>query len=287
MKVLLAVDDSEASRLAAQEVASRPWPKGAVFEVLSVADTASVAIAPNLEAGILKSADEAVRGAAERLSASGIESTRFAMTGDPRAIVVDYANQVNADLVVVGSHQESGVMQFLLGSVARAVVRHAHCSVEIVRPRKGSGAMKVLISTDGSECSEAAVRSVASRPWPQGSEFRVISVAEIAGGWMGHPYPPYLSESAMEEVRAESMKQAQEAVMAAELILSNAKLPESGTVLVPSTSLKELILTEARDWAADLIVVGSHGRRGASRFLLGSVSEPVAMHAACSVDIIR
>ena len=287
MKVLVAVDNSEASRIAVAEVASRPWPKSTAFEVLSVADTAPVAIAPDLEAGILKSADEAVRCAAQRLSAVGIESASFVLTGDAKTVVVDYANRAKVDLIVVGSHRESAVMQFFLGSVARAVVRHAHCSVEIVRSRTGQGAMKVLISTDGSECSEAAVSSVAARPWPEGSEFRVISVAELGTGWMGHPYPPYLSESAMQQVRAQSMKQAEEAVMAAELILSNANLPESGTVMVPASTLKELILTEARDWGADLIVVGSHGRRGASRFLLGSVSEAVAFHAGSSVEIIR
>lgn len=48
-----------------------------------------------------------------------------------------------------------------------------------------------------------------------------------------------------------------------------------------------MILDEATHWGADLIVVGSHGRRGVDRFLLGSVSEAVALHAACSVEVIR
>lgn len=50
---------------------------------------------------------------------------------------------------------------------------------------------------------------------------------------------------------------------------------------------KNVILDEAANWHADLIVVGSHGRRGLDRFLLGSVSETVAIYAHCSVEVLR
>ena len=50
---------------------------------------------------------------------------------------------------------------------------------------------------------------------------------------------------------------------------------------------KLVILDQAREWRADLIVVGSHGRKGLEHFLMGSVSEAVARHAACSVEIVR
>jgi nucleotide-binding universal stress UspA family protein len=56
---------------------------------------------------------------------------------------------------------------------------------------------------------------------------------------------------------------------------------------VLSGNPKEVILDEAQKWGADLIVVGSHGRRGIKRFLLGSVSEAVAMNAHCSVVVVR
>jgi nucleotide-binding universal stress UspA family protein len=61
----------------------------------------------------------------------------------------------------------------------------------------------------------------------------------------------------------------------------------NGIAAVPCATPKELILEEAHKWGADLIVVGSHGRRGVNRFLLGSVSEAVASHARCSVEIAR
>jgi len=67
-------------------------------------------------------------------------------------------------------------------------------------------------------------------------------------------------------------------------------LAEAGfkvSTLVLTGDAKTMILDEAADWPADLIVVGSHGRKGIGRFLLGSVSEAVARHAACSVEIVR
>jgi nucleotide-binding universal stress UspA family protein len=91
----------------------------------------------------------------------------------------------------------------------------------------------------------------------------------------------------MEELRGKDMERAQKAVSLAERILCGAGIEASSTVAVPAATPKELILSEAAEWGADLIVVGSHGRRGVNRLLLGSVSEAVALHANCSVEIIR
>ena len=91
----------------------------------------------------------------------------------------------------------------------------------------------------------------------------------------------------MEELRGKDMQRAQEAVSSAESILFGAGIEASSTIAVPAASPKELILSEAAEWNAGLIVVGSHGRRGVNRLVLGSVSEAVALHAKCSVEIIR
>lgn len=144
--------------------------------------------------------------------------------------------------------------------------------------------MKILLATDGSECSQLAARSVAARPWPAGTVVRALSVAEFSLPLLK---VPYFSPGAMENLRADSMRRAEEAEMSAEEILAEAGLQESGTVAVPVAMPKEVILQNAEEWGAQLIVCGSHGRRGLSRFLLGSVSEAIATHAKCSVEIIR
>ena len=236
--------------------------------------------------------EEAARDTAEdaagQLRSSGLDAGAVVLTGAAASVIADRAKQTKTDLIVVGSHRTAGITRFLLGSVAAAVARLAPCSVEIVRsapPQAGAhAAMKVLIATDGSDFSQAAVRSVAERPWPAGTSVRAVSVAELSL----HLFEvPYFNRQTMEELRGEAMQRAERAEMAAEEVLANAGLEESGTVAVPTGAPKDVILEQAEQWGADLIVCGSHGRHGLNRLLLGSVSEAVATHAKCSVEIIR
>ncbi|MBZ5608270.1 MAG: universal stress protein [Acidobacteriia bacterium] len=288
MKILLAVDPPEQTGATVREVAARPWPAGTIVEVLSVVELSHVWDVPSILEGLQEAAEDTARSAAEKLRSAGLNATARVLTGDARSVIIDRAREMAADFVVVGSRGATGLTRFLLGSVASAVARFAPCSVEIVRavpsdePRRA--AMKVLLATDGSECSNLAARSIAERPWPAGTEFRVLSVAELSVPLL---QVPYFSPSAMERLRGEAMQRAETAEMGAEQILADAGLTESGTVAVPAATEKELILQDAAEWGADLIVCGSHGRRGFNRFLLGSVSEAIASHAQCSVEIIR
>jgi len=146
--------------------------------------------------------------------------------------------------------------------------------------------MKILLATDGSDCSNAAVDSVAERPWPEGSQVKVISAMEL-------PYMPttetwVLPDSYFKELEAAGMEQAQGAVnQAAQRIKSTGANKLEVTTEIESGSAKDVILDEAESWGADLIVLGSHGYSGWQRFLLGSVSHAVATHAHCSVEIVR
>ncbi|HYL73672.1 MAG TPA: universal stress protein [Bryobacteraceae bacterium] len=291
MKILLAVDSSVASDVAVNQVVGRPWPPDTIVHVLTVLEPSHLWNAAGVAQGLERSAEELVQFAARRLCSAGIESKQLVLPGDPKSVIVDQAEGLAADLVMLGSHGVTGLTRFLLGSVAANVARFAPCSVEIVRAATRTqltpGGMKILVATDGSECSEIAARSIAERPWPTGTEVRVLSVVELSVPLFRAPVPPYFDPHAMEELRGAAMKKTEEAVMAAEQIMLNGGLQASGTEAVPSASPKELILNEAVEWGADLIVVGSHGRKGVSRFLLGSVSEAVAAHASCSVEVIR
>ncbi len=146
--------------------------------------------------------------------------------------------------------------------------------------------MKILLATDGSPCSEAAVNEVARRPWPAGSEVKIISAFELPTPPASEPWA--LPPNYFQEVEKAARDQAQMALDHASATFragENQQLKVATTLLEGSP--KHVILDEAEQWGADLIIIGSHGYRGLQRFLLGSVSQAVASHAKCSVEIVR
>lgn len=112
----------------------------------------------------------------------------------------------------------------------------------------------------------------------------VIPAGEMISPTLG---PIYASSDIVESLQRDARGQAEEAVSRARQLLSEAGIKAVGSELLPMGDAREVILDQAKAWAADLIVVGSHGHHGIDRFMLGSVSESVAMHAHCSVEVIR
>jgi nucleotide-binding universal stress UspA family protein len=146
--------------------------------------------------------------------------------------------------------------------------------------------MKILLAVDGSTYSDAAVAGVVKRPWPANSELKVLSIIE--------PFTPYMTEiwatsnEFWEELDKASREQANQAInRALEQLSKNASKSLSISTEIVKGNPKNAILDEAERWGADLIVLGSHGYTGFKRMLLGSVSQAVASHAHCSVEIVR
>jgi nucleotide-binding universal stress UspA family protein len=299
VKVLLAIDSSALSEAVVSEVERRPWPPDTNVCVLTVIDLLALTSAVGYLEPFIKSENEAakalVHSVAERLGRRDFQTTAIAVEGYPGSSIVEEAEKWGADFVFVGSHGHSGFVRFMLGSIAKAVVQNAPCSVEIVRhPRHDKehpdhdkaaeppSGMRILLATDGSDYSAAAARSIAARPWPSGSEVRIVSVVEqivpAADPW-------YAAGAVAERVREDNTKNSKEAITAADEIVASTGIKTETAVLEGSP--KKRIVEESKAWGADLIVVGSHGRRGLTRYLLGSVSEAVAMHAHCSVEVIR
>jgi len=145
MKLLIAIDGSEFSQAALQSVIDRPWNAGTEIKVLHVVEPPALLIGREMGAydpefetvwkALREQAKELVEKAAQKVRAAGFTVSTELVEGEPKSLIIDVANEWHADMIVMGSHGWSGLNRFLMGSVSQAVVRHSHCSVEIIRSK--------------------------------------------------------------------------------------------------------------------------------------------------------
>lgn len=143
--------------------------------------------------------------------------------------------------------------------------------------------MKILMAIDGSECSDAAVAEISRRPWPTGSEIRLLTVDPPVDSSLLLHGSSTVFDQLIDAQRQEAVRRLNAATTAFQQQAPGLLV----TPLLRKGWPKEVILDEAQSWGADLIVVGSHGYRAIQRLFLGSVSLAVAANAHCSVEIVR
>jgi len=144
--------------------------------------------------------------------------------------------------------------------------------------------LKILLATDGSPCSDRALQSVAMRPWPGGSQVELMSVIHTNVPLV--PEPTLMGVAGYEQALEADRQDAPVRVQRAERFLNaHSALPVAIKVLEGNPG--HTIVQEAERWGADLVVLGSHGYGPVRRAVLGSVSKHVAVHAPCSVEIVR
>src|SRR5512134_944231 len=146
MKVLIGIDSSSSSEALIEEVMARPWPGGTRFCVIHVLDLATSPLrrtgGRSFEEEQFRASEVLVASASDKLASRGLEVLARVGKGHTASKILEYSSEWDADYVIVGSRGRSGVKRFLLGSVANAVLRHAACSVEIVRARVDRPAFK-------------------------------------------------------------------------------------------------------------------------------------------------
>ncbi len=200
MNLLLAVDPPELNDAVIAEVAARPWPANTAVTVLSVVEPVIRAGRSIARGGLSNAAQDAVRSAAEQLQSAGLDAKTLVLVGTPE---VRHRRR--------GRRHGRGLHHHRLAGNERPGAFSAG------QRGGGSGAIRAVLggnhaASDGSETpapadedtaggrrlgsSQAAAQSIAERPWPAGSEFRVLSVAETSVPLL---QVPYFSPSAMEK----------------------------------------------------------------------------------------
>lgn len=291
-KVLVATDLSlgsdEAVRRAAA-VARRSGAALAVCHVVPHALRASVLFpqlnlpSPTSAESFASRAAGAVEAQASR--AAGLQPSSFELLieeGAPDARVVAAADAWEADLVVVGASGRSAPERLLLGSVAERVVRHAAVPVLVVRPGGGRG---VLAATDLSDPSLPALSAGAAEANAAGCRLLALHALELGPGTFaettaalgGGPLPPPAEViERMSALAEDSLRTA----------VGLAGAPDAEAVVVDGPAAAA-VLAAATERAVDLVVIGTTGKTGLARLLLGSVAEFVVRTAPCSVLVVR
>ena len=144
--------------------------------------------------------------------------------------------------------------------------------------------MKLLLASDGSSYSEVAAREIISTFRAQGCEVLVLQVIEP----LVYSTPPQMAHGYAPEMTArlhDKLKAARESVSQTAEMMRQAGFAAEPRVI--EGEIRSTIMDVARDWHADMIVLGSHGEKSLHKFLIGSVAEFVARHAHCSVLIAR
>ncbi|WP_092817876.1 universal stress protein [Halopenitus malekzadehii] len=268
--VLVPVDDSEPASAVLDHVADLASWADATIHLLFVADTGrhSVTVVENdVVDGLVRKGHTVVEDVRERLQAPGVEFETDVVQGTPSSTIVEYADRYGHDLIVMSTHGRTGVTRYLRGSVSEAVVRHASVPVLTVRTQPDERLRfpydDVLIPTDGSAGATRAARHGVALAESLDATVHVLSILEEE--WLDRD-----GESTTEpgEGQGETATDAVEAVIAAAEPrgVTTTQYVDCGD---PADVIRDRI--DAVD--ADVVVMGTTGRRGTDRVLLGSVAE--------------
>ena len=306
MKILIAYDGSKPAIDAIESLATAGFPETRVQATVLSAGEAQPELEPafNLSPALpivtyaLESATETAtyaRETAEHEAEEGADLvktifpnwviTSYGRTGAPAVAILELAEAMKPDLIVMGSHGRSGLQRMFLGSVSLRVMRESSVSVRITRkaPTTDSEYPPVLLlAYDASEGANRAVHHILDRTWPRHTQLHIVSVLDVSilssrnYLWLvGDDLQTYekLSESRIEH----AMKSLEHEMR---------KYFDVTTAVCIGNPVHE-ILAEAKRVQPDTIFIGSRGLSRLERMLLGSVVQGVASHVETSIEIVK
>jgi nucleotide-binding universal stress UspA family protein len=204
--------------------------------------------------------------------------------GRPGTILVDEVLRFRPDLTIVGSRGHGAIASLVLGSVSSEVIDHVPCPVLVART---PAITKLLFATDGSEPSAAAGEVLASWPIFEGIEIRVLSVADVVAPWQTGIAPTMHARVTQAYAKDLEFARAEHARIASD---AAARLRAAGRSVETKSRDGDAaaeIITDAEESAFDLVVIGSRGRTGVARLLLGSVARNVLHGSRVSVLVVH
>lgn len=293
LKILIAYDGSDSADAALDDLSRAGFPdEGVDAKVVTIAEVwlppmegddtthrhfASPAIKRKFEENveILESAGEMAEEAAERVKKlfPDWQVEPDSTYGSPAWEILAYAEEMRADLIVVGAKGVSGVDRVLLGSVSQKVVTESKCPVRVARGKVivDESPIRLLVGYDGTEGSKEAVRTVSRRDWPENTEVRIVIVEDSM----------FVRSSL--EIQVDEIKTVGE-----ELVADLQKIPLDAELTILEGNPKNELTSLAEEWDADCIFIGATRYNDIlTKYLLGSVSSAVVSRAHCTVEVVR
>lgn len=297
-KVLVAVDAYAPSQHAAAYAKTFVAPRGQV-RLVSVAQNPRTLlpmgsfVAGELDAAraeLSRDAQAALTHASDVFSGSDIrvETEEIDLSisgGDVVHALIEAAERWEAQLIVVGARQHHGLMRWIEGVVSEPVARLSPCPILVVPAAfSGSGDRlpeRVLFAVDGSPHATRAVK-VGARFAAKDAELLALYVIDRAAHWSDVVPIDALEDAFVEE--------GERALAAAKSMLDEISAHTSTRLCKTARSgddIAQTIVREAQNWNAGLIVMGTHGRRGIARWMLGSVAERVVRLARMPILLVH
>jgi len=252
-----------------------------LLHALNVPRPAYPMMLPEMAEEIYKTLEQSMREDGERLlnrvqsllPLHAGPSTKYLRIGSPAETIVSMAEEQKADLIVMGARGLGPVKERLLGSVSHRILTLAHCATLIVNgPVK---AMKqILLPLQGPFDAEAAIRFLQLKPFHDAAELTLLTV-------LPSTEPPWPGDAAAAAASTEILEEQADYIegVAERLRAIGYQAHGVAVVGIPST----MILQEATTLRSDLILMGTRGRQGMTRFVLGSVSHAVLHKTPCPV----
>ncbi|MDH5021613.1 universal stress protein [Halobacterium rubrum] len=286
-RILFPTDGSDGATAALDRVLDVAAAHDATVHLLSVANTthSPVEQAEEIEGTLKDRAREAVESAAERAAERGVTTTTEVLEGSPHRRICDYAADVEVDVVAMPTRGRRGLARYLLGSTTERVVRRCEVPVLTFHPddEDRDAAFDypfetVLLATDGSDCARAALERAIDVVDRTGATLNVLSIVDTTS--LGADVRTGVYREALEE-------SAREVVDDASAFATEAGVTPAASVVEFAPSVSRGIRSYVEDHDVDLLVVGTHGRTGFDRFVLGSAAEFLVRTSPVPVLTVR
>lgn len=287
-KIVVGVDFSEESEIAARQalgVARHLGGELVLVHVCATVELPKVSPGPmqalehewrDASARELAAARDALGRLRERMSGQGADVSQLLVEEYPDEGIWAAARELAARLIVVGTHGRTGLRWLQMGSVAQKVVRYSEIDVLVARRERREGFHRILVGTDFSASAERALDGAIELAAP-GAAIDIVHYLD-AGRMIGGNFgASQLLPTALERMTELARGQGEE-------LLARKQAPGLALRFRVSTERPVPGLIHSLELQpCDLVALGSHGRRGIRRLVLGSVAENVVRHAPCSV----